>query len=140
MPATIAADSNHFRLCWLYHSSKTVYPTATSKVTGWKMKEGEGDVELFDAAFFGYNPRSAELTEPQHRVFLETAWEAMEIAGYDTGEISLGDLARKREAVREQPCPRVGVVLGLIAGFARGIAEMAIMRAKEKRCIGLPRP
>ncbi|MCK6534484.1 MAG: hypothetical protein L6Q84_16035 [Polyangiaceae bacterium] len=26
-----------------------VYPTATNKSTGWKMKEGEGDVELFDA-------------------------------------------------------------------------------------------
>ncbi len=43
-----------------------------------------GDVELFDAGFFGYNPRSAELTDPQHRVFLECAWEAMESAGYDT--------------------------------------------------------
>ncbi len=43
-----------------------------------------GDVELFDAGFFGYNPRSAELTDPQHRQFLECAWEAMETAGYDT--------------------------------------------------------
>ncbi len=43
-----------------------------------------GDVELFDAGFFGYNPRNAELTDPQHRQFLECAWEAMEIAGYDT--------------------------------------------------------
>lgn len=42
-----------------------------------------GDVELFDAAFFGYSPRGAELTDPQHRVFLECAWEALELAGYD---------------------------------------------------------
>ncbi len=42
-----------------------------------------GDIELFDAGFFAYNPRSAELTDPQHRVFLEVAWEAMERAGYD---------------------------------------------------------
>jgi len=40
-------------------------------------------VELFDARFFGYTPREAELTDPQHRVFLECAWEALEDAGYD---------------------------------------------------------
>ncbi|HEY0783141.1 MAG TPA: type I polyketide synthase, partial [Thermoanaerobaculia bacterium] len=42
-----------------------------------------GGVDQFDAAFFGHSPRSAELTDPQHRVFLECAWEALEIAGYD---------------------------------------------------------
>jgi len=40
-------------------------------------------VELFDAKFFGYTPREAELTDPQHRVFLECAWEALEDASYD---------------------------------------------------------
>jgi acyl transferase domain-containing protein/glutamate-1-semialdehyde aminotransferase len=39
--------------------------------------------ETFDAAFFGINPREAELMDPQQRVFLETAWEAFEDAGYD---------------------------------------------------------
>ena len=42
------------------------------------------DVELFDASFFGFNPREAELTDPQHRFFLECAWEALESAGYDS--------------------------------------------------------
>ena len=32
---------------------------------------------------FGYSPREAELIDPQHRVFLECAWEALERAGYD---------------------------------------------------------
>ncbi len=36
----------------------------------------------FDAAFFGFNPRNAELTDPQHRVFLEIAWEVLEKTGY----------------------------------------------------------
>jgi amino acid adenylation domain-containing protein len=39
--------------------------------------------EMFDAGFFGYTPREAELIDPQHRVFLECAWHALEDAGCD---------------------------------------------------------
>ena len=42
------------------------------------------DLELFDASFFGFNPREAEIMDPQHRFFLECAWEALEAAGYDS--------------------------------------------------------
>jgi len=41
------------------------------------------DVELFDASFFGYNAREAEILDPQQRLFLETSWHALEDAGYD---------------------------------------------------------
>ncbi|WP_435132414.1 beta-ketoacyl synthase N-terminal-like domain-containing protein [Actinacidiphila sp. bgisy144] len=39
--------------------------------------------EFFDAAFFGYSPGDADVMDPQHRLFLECAWEALESAGYD---------------------------------------------------------
>ncbi len=39
--------------------------------------------DLFDAGLFGFTPREAELLDPQHRVLLEVAWEALEAAGID---------------------------------------------------------
>jgi phthiocerol/phenolphthiocerol synthesis type-I polyketide synthase E len=48
------------------------------------------DVEQFDAEFFGFNAREAEITDPQHRVFLECAWEALEAAGCDPARATGG--------------------------------------------------
>ncbi len=39
------------------------------------------DVAGFDAAFFGFGEREAAAIDPQHRLLLETAWEAVEHAG-----------------------------------------------------------
>ncbi|MCC6238519.1 MAG: polyketide synthase, partial [Dehalococcoidia bacterium] len=44
-----------------------------------------GDVKGFDAAFFGIGPRDAAIMDPQHRHFLEVAWEALEHAGHAPG-------------------------------------------------------
>ena len=41
------------------------------------------DAEWFDTDFFGLNPKEAEVTDPQQRLFLEASWEALENAGYD---------------------------------------------------------
>ncbi|WP_229397774.1 type I polyketide synthase [Micromonospora okii] len=41
----------------------------------------------FDAAFFGISPREALAMDPQHRLLLETCWEALERAGLDPGTL-----------------------------------------------------
>lgn len=40
------------------------------------------DMEYFDAALFGLSKRDAAVMDPQHRHFLECAWEALEDAGH----------------------------------------------------------
>jgi acyl transferase domain-containing protein len=46
-------------------------------------------MDSFDAEFFKIPPREAELIDPQHRIFLESAWEALEDAGYDPDRTKL---------------------------------------------------
>ncbi|MEU6718020.1 beta-ketoacyl synthase N-terminal-like domain-containing protein [Nonomuraea sp. NPDC046802] len=52
-------------------------------VKAWPRFEGLAD---FDAEFFGYSAREAQVMDPQHRLFLETAWQALESSGYDPGQ------------------------------------------------------
>lgn len=42
------------------------------------------DAGCFDYRFFGYTKKEALIMDPQHRMFLECAWELMEKAGYNT--------------------------------------------------------
>ncbi|GGK79047.1 type I polyketide synthase [Mangrovihabitans endophyticus] len=46
--------------------------------------EGMGE---FDAPFFGYTSRDADMLNPAHRLFLECSWEALERAGYDPANV-----------------------------------------------------
>lgn len=56
------------------------------------------DVSGFDALHFGISPAEAELLDPQHRILLEVAWEAIENAGY------------RKSALHNRP---VGVFIGV---------------------------
>ena len=44
-------------------------------------------IEEFDAEFFGFTPQAARMMDPQHRLFLQTVFHALEDAGYDPLQI-----------------------------------------------------
>lgn len=49
------------------------------------------DIAGFDAAFFGISPREARLMDPQQRITLEVAWEALEHAGIPVHSLAGSD-------------------------------------------------
>ena len=53
------------------------------------------DIDRFDAEFFKVSPKEAETLDPQHRLFLEHAWQALEHAGYqpETPGLAIGVFA-----------------------------------------------
>jgi len=51
-----------------------------------KAKACVEDPEMFDPHFFGFTQREAAITDPQQRLFMECAWEALEIVGYDSAK------------------------------------------------------
>ncbi|HEX6473247.1 MAG TPA: thioester reductase domain-containing protein [Streptosporangiaceae bacterium] len=69
-------------------------------------------VAEFAGEFFGYTPREAELIDPQHRIFLETSWEALERAGH------IGDTDRH--------------TIGVFAGTGAGTYATALLAAKAR--------
>ncbi|HEX6630520.1 MAG TPA: beta-ketoacyl synthase N-terminal-like domain-containing protein, partial [Gemmatimonadaceae bacterium] len=86
------------------------------------------DAYAFDAGFFGVSPREAQVIDPQHRVFLECAWSALEDAGVDparfAGDVGVyaGSGSTSTHLARVQADPELaGWVSGELAMFGSGV-------------------
>ncbi|MDQ1015676.1 non-ribosomal peptide synthetase/type I polyketide synthase [Streptomyces afghaniensis] len=70
------------------------------------------DIRSFDAEFFGYSPREARTMDPQHRVFLECAWHALEDAHCDPatyqGDIGVYAGAGQNDYAQDHVLPSLG--------------------------------
>ncbi len=60
------------------------------------------DMDKFDARFFNISPKEAEIMDPQERLFLQTAWETVEDAGYT------------KESIQKVYNGNIGVYVGLM--------------------------
>src|SRR5688572_15801552 len=66
-----------------YHPARDVPGKTYSRWGGYV-----ADPAAFDAAFFGLTPREAARMDPQQRWLLETAWEALQDAGYPLADLA----------------------------------------------------
>jgi len=85
-------------------------------------------VEDFDAAFFGINPKEAELMDPQQRLFMEICWECLERGGYapDRTTVPVGVYGGMNNATYFQKH------LSTRPDLVEAVGEFQVMLANEK--------
>ncbi len=85
------------------------------------------DVAGFDSEFFGINEREATAIDPQHRLLLETSWEAVEHAGLSPAIGRLADRCVRgfdawRLPIGGRRCPRLGGAVRILGQqFQHGV-------------------
>lgn len=80
------------------------------------------DIDKFDPQFFGMSPREAELTDPQHRLFIQCVWKLIESAGY---------------APRSLTGRKIGIFLGInLQDYAHLIDRAGAMEAMHLTSLG----
>jgi acyl transferase domain-containing protein/NADPH:quinone reductase-like Zn-dependent oxidoreductase/NAD(P)-dependent dehydrogenase (short-subunit alcohol dehydrogenase family)/SAM-dependent methyltransferase/acyl carrier protein len=90
-------------------------------------------IDQFDPQFFGISPREAPYVDPQHRLLLETAWEAMEDAGlvldFERGTdlgVFVGISHNEYQGIQSTPWEHAGIGPHSPTGCAHSIAANRI--------------
>ena len=90
-------------------------------------------IDKFDPQFFGISPREAPYVDPQHRLLLETSWEAIENAGvvldFEKGSdiaVFVGISHNDYQGIQSTPFDHFGIAPHTATGSAHSIAANRI--------------
>ncbi|WP_443070301.1 SDR family NAD(P)-dependent oxidoreductase, partial [Streptomyces sp. WAC05374] len=98
------------------------------------------DVERFDAAFFGISPREAASMDPQQRLVLETAWEALERAGIRPGALRGSATAVYIGTMGSDYGDRNGGALEALNGYVGTGNAASVISGRVSYALGLQGP
>src|SRR5204862_5376677 len=95
------------------------------------------DLDKFDPLFFGISPSEAAFIDPQHRLFLEAAWHAVEDAGYSVASLSgkaIGVYAgvSKNDYAELMRESRQGIAPYISTGTVHSILEIGRASCRER--------
>ncbi|WP_084161323.1 type I polyketide synthase [Nocardia sp. BMG51109] len=98
------------------------------------------DVAGFDADFFGISPREALAMDPQHRLFLETSWDAVEYAGIDPLSLRGEPVGVFAGIINEEYLPMYGGGYGDLEGHIVTGNITSVAAGRVAYCLGLAGP
>ncbi|MFD7515751.1 SDR family NAD(P)-dependent oxidoreductase [Streptomyces niveus] len=98
------------------------------------------DVAEFDPAFFGISPKEAQAMDPQHRMLLEVAWEALEQGGIDPHSLHGTAAGVFAGVMNHDWTTRSGAVPEDLAGFTAGGGLGSIASGRIAYTLGLQGP